>query len=739
MPNNCKWIWVLPSAVVAAFITGSCSPTKYVPEGKYLLKSSVVKTDNKGVDAKALAPYMRQHPNSKWFSLFKIPLGIYNLSGRDSTKWGNLFLRRLGEEPVVFDTLQVALSCNDMNNALQGMGYLNSSVTSHTKYGHKRANVEYSVKSGQLFTLDSVSYTLEDTTLQNVIRLDNVSTLGLKRGMAFSIENLDKERARLTNILTNEGFFKFNKDFIHFDVDTLGKRGMADITLRLIKYRGSNNSIETNHRKYFINNVTFSGNAGEHIPLRNKVLKYNSAIEEGQCFSSSNLQRTYNNFARLQAVRFTNIHFIELPDTNLLDCNIQISTRKPNSVTFQPEGTNTAGDLGAAVSLTYENNNLFRGSELFSIQLRGAFEAITGLEGYQNQNYFEYNIESKLNFPRIIAPFLSKNFKRRQTLKSELLVSYNLQNRPEFHRRVFTSAWRYLWKNAANNTSYRFDLIDINYVHMPWISHTFKENYLDDASNRNAILKYNYEDLFILRTGFGISYNRGNSAIRSNLELGGNVLNALSHMLGSSKNTQGQYTLFNIAYAQYVKGDFDFTRLVNIDSKNTLALHFGLGLAYPYGNSYILPFEKRYFSGGSNSVRGWNVRELGPGKFKGTDGRIDFINQTGDMKLDINAEWRTYLFWKFNGAFFVDAGNIWTLKNYSDQPGGQFKFDEVYKQIAVSYGLGLRMNFDYFVLRLDLGIKAINPAYDNKRQHYPLLYPDFSRDCALHFAVGMPF
>ena len=338
---------------------------------------------------------------------------------------------------------------------------------------------------------------------------------------------------------------------------------------------------------------------------------------------------------------------------------------------------------GAAASLTYTNNNLFRGSETFSVQLRGAYEAIKGLEGYQNENYIEYNVETKLAFPRIIAPFLSDGFRKRNRMKSELLFSYNLQNRPEFHRRVLTAAWRYHWSMSKKKSSFRYDFLDINYVYMPWISATFKKEYLDDVSNRNAILRYNYEDIFILRTGLNYSFSDSKNALRSNIEVGGNLLYAISNLFGEKRNAQNQYTLFKIAYAQYVKGDFDYTRLVKIDTKNTLALHFGLGIAYPYGNSTILPFEKRYFSGGANSVRGWNVRALGPGKFKGKDGRIDFINQTGDMKLDMNMELRTFLFWKFNCAFFVDAGNIWTLKDYKDQPGGQFRFNEFYKQIAV--------------------------------------------------------
>ena len=197
--------------------------------------------------------------------------------------------------------------------------------------------------------------------------------------------------------------------------------------------------------------------------------------------------------------------------------------------------------------------------------------------------------------------------------------------------------------------------------------------------------------------------------------------------------------MLNIAYAQYVRGDFDFAKSFRIDDVNSMAVHFGLGIAYPYGNSNILPYEKRYFSGGANSVRGWSVRELGPGTFKGNDGRIDFINQTGDIKLDMNVEYRTHMFWKMDGAAFVDAGNIWTILAYDDQPGGQFKFDTFWRQIAVSYGLGIRLNFDYFILRLDGGMKAVHPAYTDSRHHFPIIHPNFGRDFTLHFAVGLPF
>ena len=274
---------------------------------------------------------------------------------------------------------------------------------------------------------------------------------------------------------------------------------------------------------------------------------------------------------------------------------------------------------------------------------------------------------------------------------------------------------------------------------MPWISETFKHDYLDSVSNRNAILRYNYENLMIMKAGIGLTYSDRDKTIRLNLETAGNFLHLLAGPLNFKKNEYGQNMALGIAYAQYVKGDADYSHLFALDDRNNLAVHARLGIAYPYGNSTILPFEKRYFAGGSNSVRGWSVRSLGPGGYTGKDGRIDFINQTGDIKLEFSTEMRSRLFWRFQGAVFVDAGNIWTIREYQDQPDGQFKLDTFWKQIAVAYGVGLRLNFDYFVVRLDMGMKAVNPAYTTTREHFPLVHPKFSRDHAFHFAVGFPF
>ena len=683
--------------VMTTFVVIACSSDKFVPDGQYLLDKVELRSDRKDINSSLLMQYVRQKGNSRWFSLFKIPLGTYAMAGEDTTKWINRTLRRMGEEPVLYDSVQARLSSEDLTVAMQNMGYMNATVDVEKKVKGKKLILNYLLHPGNPYIIDRFNYEIEDSVIEKVLA-----------------PHLKKETDRPHQ----------------FTVTSL-------------------------HPRYVINNVNFIPGDSTGFHLRKGVLEDNTLIEKGKYFSATNLQKTYNNFSRLGAVRYTNINFREIPrydslvigktftyttsSTHYLDADIQVSNNKPNTISFQPEGTNTAGDLGAAAVLSYQNRNLFRGSERLSLEFRAAFEAIKGLEGYKNSDYEEYSVQAHLQFPRFLAPFISKNFKRKSSATSEVSVGWNLQNRPEFHRRVFSSAWKYHWSDPVRHLTYDFDLLNLSYVYMPWISETFKHDYLDNATTRNAILRYNYQDLFILRTGFGVNYSGANQAFRARMELAGNLLNGLSGVFNFKKNSEGKRTLFNIAYAQYAKFDFDYTKILRFDERNSLALHGGLGIAIPYGNSTVLPFEKRYFSGGANSVRGWSVRELGPGKFKDVDGRIDFINQTGDMKLDLNAEYRTHLFWKLDAAAFIDAGNIWTLRDYADQPGGQFSFKSFYNQIAVAYGLGLRLNFDYFILRFDGGMKAINPAYTSTEEHYALWHPNLKRDFTFHFAVGLPF
>lgn len=714
----------------AALTMCGCSATRDIPEDSYMLDRVKVVADGKysDISTSQLKKYVRQKANSRWFNAVKLPLGVYSLAGRDSS-WINRTLRQMGEAPVVYDTLQAQLTCQDLQQALQNKGYLDAQVELFVdKKSRKKLDAVYVLHPGKPYYVRELDFEIEDSLIAQTLKK---RPWLLHQGMQFNVETLAEERRQITQFLQNRGYFRFHKEYITYNAQKDEEQQGVNLKLML----------QQKHKIYEISQVNCEGaDEDGRMHLRQKVLDENTFIRVGEPYSAADLQNTYNHFGRLGAVKYTNIAFNQRPDTTLLDANIQIQTNKPSTISFQPEGTNTAGDFGAAASLTYQNRNLFRGSETFSLQLRGAYEAIKGLEGYSNQNFTEYSVETRLSFPRFIMPFLSRSFRRRTLATSDVSLIYDSQDRPEFHRRVLTAGWSYQWRPQNSYSNYRFDLVNLNYVFMPWISETFRKEYLDNESNYNVILRYNYEDLFIMRTGFGYTYNNGHVALRANLETAGNILGAFSKLFGGEKNELGQYKLFNIAYAQYVKGDFDYTQELMKGVNDQLVFHIGVGLAYPYGNSKVLPFEKRYFSGGANSVRGWSVRSLGPGRYKDKDGRVNFITQTGDVKLDLNLEYRTHLFWKFNGAAFVDAGNIWTFREYQGQEGGQLKLNRLLQDLAVSYGLGLRLNFDYFILRFDLGMKAINPAYETDNDaHYPLIHPKLSRDLAFHFAVGLPF
>ena len=341
---------------------------------------------------------------------------------------------------------------------------------------------------------------------------------------------------------------------------------------------------------------------------------------------------------------------------------------------------------------------------------------------------------------------MSQELQRKSQATSRFSLKINAQSRPEFQKTIFSAGWSYMWSDSWK-MSHKLDVLDLNYLVVPWISDHFRAEYLDSVKSARSILKYNYEDLLITKLGYTFYYSNASMnstapfqySVRVGVETSGNMFNLLAEPMNFEQNDAGQYMVFGVAFAQYAKHDFSFTANWRMDRMNNLVAHLEWGVAVPYGNSTSLPFEKRYFAGGANSVRGWSVRELGPGVFSGDDKAIDYIKHSGDIKIGASVEYRSKLFWKVNGAAFVDAGNIWTIREYAEQPGGEFSFDSFYKQIAVSYGLGLRFDFGFLVLRLDGGMKAYNPAGSTLYRRLPLVHPDMSRDFAFHLAVGYPF
>lgn len=750
----------------------ACSVSKFIPEGHYLLDAVKIESDNKEVKPSEMRAYVRQTSNAKWFSLVKIPMYIYSAAGRDSTKWINRLLYRMGDAPRIYDPELTEETREQMEQAVRNMGYMGAQVDAVEVRKGNRLKVHYVIRAGEPYTVGSVAYVIDDYRIAEYLRADSVHRM-LAPGMRFDVNVLDQERQRITQYLQNRGYFRFNKDFITYQADTTLYSKQVGLTLKLAPYRRKKEDTPAPHKQYHIRDVNFifdsdfsdlstTGLAGldsvrsggvnfyykDKLYLRPRVITDYNRLQTGDLYRLRNVQSTYNALGRLNILKYSNIRFEEdvKSDSACLDAFVTLSRNKNKSVAFEIEGTNSAGDLGAAASVSYMHRNLFKGSETFSIKIRGAYEAITGLEGYANSNYMEYAVEAGLNFPEFMFPFLSSDFKRRIRATSEVTVKYNWQIRPEFERTVASAAWSYKW--SKRRASHRFDVFDLNYIYMPYRSETFR-SYLDEMDQRNPLLRYSYEDLFIVRMGYTYTYNssgaasmktaqRNSYSIRFNIEESGNLLYAFSKIVNRHPKNGEAFQMGNIDFAQYVKMDIDYAKNFMIDYRNSLVFHVGVGVAVPYGNSKSLPFEKLYFSGGANSVRGWSVRSLGPGGYRGDANSLDYVNHTGDIKLDLNLEYRTHLFWKLNGAAFIDAGNVWTIRSRDMQPEGQFKFDRFYKQLAVAYGLGIRFDLDFLILRFDGGMKAVNPMYTGK-DRYPIVSPDFKRDFTFHFAVGYPF
>ncbi len=766
------------AAIVAVATLVACSSSRHVPEGEFLLdKVHVSIADSTdGIEKTEIQAYVRQQPNHKMLWSAKWQLGIYNMSGRDTTKWINRFLRKIGEPPVIYDSTLTAQSVAQLTQALENKGYLNARVIADTIANHKdrKMTVDYKLYPGRPHVIKSIQYSFPTDSLRELIMADSVH-FTVRPGDNLDLNRLEAQREAITSYLRNRGYFAFTKDYIGFNADTTA--GSYEIELTMIVRppyeRPGSVRILDDHREYYVRSIkvitdydpamttnlsnisatdtvrykdiTIFYNASRF--LKPSVIYENCFLRTGTRFRESDVDRTYQAFSRLNILKFINVRMVPVGD-GLLDAYILLTRGKSQSMAFELEGTNSEGDLGVAAAITYSHRNIGHGSETLTAKVRGAYESISGnLDGFIHNRYMEYSLDATLNFPKFKAPFLRESFKRNIMATTELNVSINYQERPEYTRIIGTAGWSYRWIERINRNRHTFTPIDINYIYLPEST----SNFLDQIAPDNPLLRYSYEDHFIMRMGYSFYHTnkqrdlpwtrqrqRDIYTVRVNAEIAGNLLFALSSIFHDRSNFHSDpYKVFGIRYSQYFKMEADFAALHIFDNRNSLAWHIGFGVGVPYGNSSILPFERRFYGGGANGVRGWDVRTLGPGAFDATNSVSSFINQCGDIRFDASIEYRAKLFWVVELGLFIDAGNIWTIHDYPNQPGGMFRFNSFYKQIAASYGAGLRLDFTYFLLRLDLGMKAHNPARGQER--WPLLYPRWGRDSSIHFSIGYPF
>jgi outer membrane translocation and assembly module TamA len=764
-------------AFMGALFLVSCSPVKFVPEDKYLINKVQIDIDNQDINKETAKSLIKQKENYKILGFLKFHLWLYNLSSKKKT---DDWLKRIGEPPQIYDEGLSYRSEEQLKQLAFSKGYFRAQVQSNvlTKENKRKVNLKYKVIPGEQYKIKRIDYQIKDTMLQKLYFKSDLKSK-LREGGAFDIEKMEKHQTDIVDLFRDNGYYYFSKDDIKFIADSskFQKQVLVDLLIRPAK--NSQTDTAKVFQPFYLNNFFISvlpGNSPvtisrdsvgvfsdtlvwDNITLyQNKQVRYPPALfnrtmrlNKGDLYSSSDVEKAFNAFNRLRQFRFVDIQFDKIAasnDSNLLDCYVRLAPLNKQSTSFDIEGTNTSGNFGVAGNVTYMHRNLFHGAEVFQLSFLGGIERLqqlnSGLPDYFNTT--EFGVESSLMIPKLLGPGTYFGDFERFLPKTVFTLGYNYQKRPEYTRTVSTLKFGYDWK-TTQDLRHIWNLLDYNKVNV--------FNYDPDFINRirDLYIKSSFTDHLIFAMNYSLIYNnqrlntiKDYTYLRFNIESSGNLLGVISSLTKRDKfqevdslgNVQSDYyQILNTRFAQYVKSDIELSRGFAIDKYNSIVSRAFFGIGVPYGNFDVLPFEKKYFSGGANGIRAWPVRSLGPGTYKAEPG--EYPNQTADIKLEANVEYRFKLISFVEGALFLDAGNIWAINEKDNRLGAIFRINRFYKQIALGTGAGLRFDMSYFILRLDLGMKLRDPAVSLDNGWIIGKRPYTNNDFNLTFAIGYPF
>jgi len=682
-------------------------------------------------------------------------------------KTSSLFIesvRDIGEPAVIFDSTLTEQTRLQLNKFLFGKGYFDNFVTDTIEFsrGAKKATVKYILHPKDPYNINKLTYVMEDERLGAMILKDTLNTL-LKVGMQYDRDKFQAEQQRITEFALNNGYFYFEKAYVDFYVDTLKKNHSVSAVTNLKKFQKAYSSsddsiIYVNHPRLKVENVyiiteavygnvkdakfkdTLKTKRDGTVFLLNSPLAYkqpiimnNTDIYRGQWFSKDTSEHTYKQLLGLGIFKNVTIQFLKNNEhSNRLDCYIICSPLLKQSLTAETEGTNTSGNLGIDGSIIYQNKNFFRGGELIELKLQAAISAQKQLSkdtNYINSitdvadlnrlqrtfNTIQFGPEFTFSVPRAFFPFSLLPFKKDMLPRTYIKTSLNYQSRPEFSRVITNIDYGFSFK--SNNGRLKHDFIPFEtYLVRAKLLESFR-NDLGDL--KDAFLLNSFLDHITTLSKYGLTYtSKGNSNtskktvhyLKWTVASSGSLLRQYFKAIGKKPDSLDRYLLFNIPFAQFVKTDIDYRINIPIRNKTRLVYRLAGGIGKTLKNLSGLPYEQSYFSGGPNSVRAWRARTLGPGGYDPTNSETRY-DKIGDILLEGNIEYRFHIIKSFNGAFFVDAGNIWRLKKDETKPNGEFVVSNFVDQIAIGSGLGIRWDLSFFVLRLDMAAPIKDPKY----------------------------
>lgn len=773
--------------LVVSWLVSSCNPARRLPEGQYLLNRNRIQIEDADIQRSELNTYLRQRPNRRILGVFRFHLGVYNLADRGrETRFKNWMKNTIGEPPVLYDPILAQNTARQFDLYMKSKGYFNAEVDFAENLENRKALIKYRIIGNQPYTVNNISYTVKDPYLREFFLADTVNTL-IRRGERYDADILQSERNRITGQMRNEGFYQFTRDFIFFQVDSNLNANQVNIELLvnnpLRPVPGFRDSVvEFRHRRYIIDRVmilpdftpfqadipredttVFVRSLGSEdraydyifahngpLRIRPRVVSDHIILRPGEFFRLRDVEQSYSFLSGMRNFRFINLHFSENPEPvhgepsdtlGFLDARVQLNRTPANAFTIEAEGLNTAGNLGVASNLLYQNRNIFRGAEIFNLRFKGALE-VTGTEQTDDVfqrlpfNTLELGVEAGIDFPKLILPFSIERLSRNARPKSTIVTGINFRQRPDYTRYVLNFSYGFEWNETPQKRHF------INPVEISSIR-VYNDSILRaNIPDANPLILSRFRDHFILGLKHAYVLNTqelGKTGdfmyLRTNFESAGNIMSAVANAFELKRDEEGSYNIFNIPYSQYIKADADFRYYRVFDDIQTLVFRAMGGVGIPYGNVVVMPFIKSYYGGGANSLRAWKIYSLGPGSYSSPDeGRFD---RYGDVIFETNLEYRfrVYRFW--HGAFFLDAGNVWFIRQNERFPGGEFKPNKFLSDLAMGGGVGLRMDFNFFVLRIDAATKLRDPS-EIQGDRWVSSWPRF-KDYNFNLGIGYPF
>ncbi len=758
----------------------SCSATKHVPQGEHLLNSQHLKVEGKGLDKSALEPLIRQQPNKAILGYFRLNLGLYNLSS-EKDNWFNRLLRNMGEPPVLLDSLQVPSTAVRMQQYAGYRGFYNSQVSDTIIYHKRKSDVYYNVKLSEPYRISSISYNIMDRQLADTSFIVDPQKRLIKVGGIFDSDVLKAEGERIAAEMRKRGYYQFYDAYIRYQADTsVGGRGV-NLKLLLLKEPAEAGNPPRNHRLFYVDKLVINPDYNpeealsdpaymvgwdtirehgvevlchrcdslkEKPRLKPSVLAINNLIKVGQLYNEQDVSYTRANMNNLRQFKSVIIRFDDppagllLPDSGPIPMrgSLILSPMKQQSYTWGGEvSLSGSGLFGCSLTGSYQHKNLFRGAEILDVSLTGAFQKVQVYADSAPENSYELGASVSLNIPRFLVPINMAFYRSVYSPRTQIAVSGDFQQRPDYTRALGSFTFGYSWRNRKRMT-YIFNPVDMDIINVLKITDAFKASIED-----NPYMLSSYQNAFLLgSTTSAIYIQRGANLrrqyhIRGDVELKGNLLWAAYKAFGVTPQpdtVHDHYEVWGTSFAQFAKFDLSFTGLYTFSPANAVAIRALGGVGIPYGNSYSLPFDKMYYAGGANSLRGWQIRTVGPGSYSPDSSNM--MNHLADMRLEFNAEYRFKLFWKLEGALFADVGNVWAIRRADSREGALFRLQDLPQQIAVDWGLGLRLNLSVLIIRLDYGMRVHDPAVQGAYFVQPKNW--FSNGFnSLFIALGYPF